>query len=194
VRFTRAELASQLRQRLGLELVAKSSWFEVVGIPQSLLDAGSSRRKEILAELEKSGFTGPKAAKIAARDTREAKTVVPARNSLSAGAGRGRSRFRLRPGAGIDSTRITQIPAAVPAGIVADGINKLLERQSFFSERELTRAVAEQTQPLGVPVDALWGRARSARAARASGRTSVGASLHNSGHARTRKKNSSPRR
>ena len=73
----RAELASQLRQRLGLDLVAKASWFEVAGVPQSLMDAGSSRRKEILAELEKSGFTGPKAAKIVARDTRETKKVIP---------------------------------------------------------------------------------------------------------------------
>lgn len=159
----RAELASQLRQRLGLELVAKSSWFELAGVPQSLIEAGSSRRKEILAELEKSGFTGPKAAKIAARDTREAKTVIPreelferwGRAAAAHGFASDQVRELIRPG-------LTQIPSAVPAGIIEKSIDELLERQSFFSERELIRTVAEQTQSLGVPVDGIVAAARKA--------------------------------
>lgn len=159
----RAELASQLRQRLGLELVAKSSWFEVAGIPQTLIEAGSTRRKEILDGLEKSGFSGAKAAKIVARDTRVAKTVIPreelferwGRVATTHGFGVEQIRELIRPG-------LTPIPSEVPAGIVDFSINKILERQSFFSERELIRGVAERTQTLGIPVDSILATAREA--------------------------------
>ena len=159
----RAELASQLRQKLGLEFVAKASWFEVAGVPQSLMDAGSSRRKEILAELEKSGFSGPKAAKIVARDTRETKKVIPreelfarwGRVAASHGFGAEQVRELIRPG-------LTPVPPKIPVEIVDASIDKILERQSFFSERELIRAVAERTQPMGFPVDCIVATARDA--------------------------------
>jgi len=159
----RAELASQLRQRLGLELVAKSSWFEVAGVPQSLIEAGSTRRKEILAELEKSGFTGPKAAKIVARDTRETKKVIPREElferwghvAASHGFGTEQVRKLIRPG-------MTPILSKIPAEIVGASIEKILDRQSFFSERELIRAVAERTQAMGYPVDSIVATAREA--------------------------------
>lgn len=159
----RAELASQLRQKLGLEFVAKASWFEVSGVPQSLIDEGSSRRKEILAELEKSGFSGPKAAKIVARDTRETKKVIPreelferwGRVAASHGFGTDKVRELIRPG-------LTQIPSIIPAEIVAASIDKILERQSFFSERELVRVVAEKTQTMGFGVDRIVATSREA--------------------------------
>lgn len=150
----RAELASGLRRTLGLELVAKSSWFEVAGVPQALIDEGSSRRREILAELEKSGFAGAKAAKIVARDTRETKQVIP-REELFERWGR----VAAKHGFGADQVRDlirperTNIPPRIPADIVAAGIERLLDRQSFFSERELIRVVAEATQTMGFGVD-----------------------------------------
>ena len=45
---------------------------------------------------------------------------------------------------------------------VTRSIEQLLDRQSFFSERELVRGLAEQTQALGVPVDGILRSAREA--------------------------------
>lgn len=157
----RAELASQLRQRLGLDLVAKSSWFEVAGVPQSLMDAGSTRRQEIVAALEATGFSGAKAAKITALKTREAKTVVPREQlferweKIAAEHGFGYEQVRQLIHPGLE-------PAATPPGAVRSAIESILNRQSFFSERELIRRVAELVQHLGVPVDQIVASTRDA--------------------------------
>ncbi len=158
----RAELSSQLRRRLGLEMLAKSSWFEVAGIPQSLMDAGSSRRKEVLAELEKSGFSGPKAAKIAARDTRDTKTIIPREELFERwGQVAGAHGFTTEQVRELIRPSSPPIQTHVPSGIVDGCVNKVLDRQSFFSERELIRHVAEATQTSGVTVDSILAATRN---------------------------------
>lgn len=150
----RAALASELRQRLGLDLEAKASWFEVAGVPASLLKAGSSRRQEILEALAEYGAYTALAAKRAARDTRSAKEVVPREQLFEQWA-----RIAARHGFDLDRVRAlirperTRVPEQVPARFIEKTIDQLLERHSFFSEREVVRGVAEKCQTLGIPVD-----------------------------------------
>lgn len=152
----RAELAHQLRTKLGIDLVAKSTWFEVSGVPESLVAAGSSRRKEILAAMEAAGMGGAKAAMRAARDTRAAKDLLPRAelfemwSSLAKAHGFGPEKVRalLRPGH-------TQVPDKVPQALITKSVDQLLDHHSYFSERELVRAVAERSQSLGVAVSTI---------------------------------------
>ncbi len=159
----RAEFGSQLRQRLGFELEAKSTWFEVAGVPETLISAHSTRRQEIVEGLAASGFCSAKAAKIVARDTREAKLVV-SREELFRRWGQTAAEHRF----GLEQVRAlmhpdrTQVPVNVPSEHVTRSIGQLLDRQSFFSERELVRGLAEKTQALGVPVDGILSSARQA--------------------------------
>lgn len=158
----RAELAHQLRTGLGLDLKAKSTWFEVAGVPDSLIAAGSSRRKEILAAMEAAGVRGPKAAMYAALDTRSAKKSVDRAELFGAwtrlakehGFGPDRVKALLRP----DRTRV---PDRVPEPLLEKAIDQLLEHYSYFSERQLVRAVAEKAQTLGIPVDTILRDVRS---------------------------------
>ncbi len=159
----RAEVANQLRQRFGFDLEAKSTWFEVAGVPTSLIEAHSSRRQEILAGLAESGFSSAKAAKIVARDTRESKQTVSreelfirwTQTAIEHGFGPEQVRSLIQP-------ERTVVPTQVPLDRLNQAVDQLLEKQSFLSERELVRAVAEKTQALGVPVDAILKSTREA--------------------------------
>jgi conjugative relaxase-like TrwC/TraI family protein len=159
----RAELAHQLRTKLGIDLVAKSTWFEVRGVPDSLVSAGSSRRKEILAALEAAGMGGAKAAMRAARDTRAPKDLLPraelfemwSRLAKAHGFGPEKVQALLRP-------EQTRVPDKVPPSLVTQAVDQLLEHHSFFSERELVRGVAERTQSLGIAVDIILRDVRNA--------------------------------
>lgn len=83
-RIFRATLAEKLQSELGLELIRpvdakgrEKSWYEIKGIPQALIDANSSRRKDVLKEAGSQGLQkGAEAARLrqeAAYKTREAK-------------------------------------------------------------------------------------------------------------------------
>ena len=150
----RAELANLLRQRLGLELEAKQSWFEVAGVPASLCEAGSSRRQEILEALEKVGYWSAKAAKIAAQNTRIAKAHVPREQLFKQWA-----EIAARHGFGLEQIQALvrpnhrRVPTQVPDRIFTEAVEKVLERHSFFPEREIVRGVAEKCQALGISVD-----------------------------------------
>lgn len=73
----RVELAYQLEKSLGLRAMRDKKTFELIGIPQELMDEFSTRRKEILEELSKLGLSGAKAAAVAALNTRSSKEAVP---------------------------------------------------------------------------------------------------------------------
>ncbi len=73
----RVELAYQLEKSLGFRAMRDKKTFELIGIPQELMDEFSTRRKEILDELSKLGLSGAKAAAVAALNTRSGKEAVP---------------------------------------------------------------------------------------------------------------------
>lgn len=158
----RAELARELRNGFGMELEAKNSWFEIAGVPQSLIDAGSTRRKEILVELAKTGSSGAQAAKIAAIETRQAKVAIPADvlsrrwKQLAADHGLGSEVARRL------LNRMPPIKADICPELVNELVTRILETQSFLSERELVRSIAEKHQSIGADSADIFAKARLA--------------------------------
>ena len=79
-----AELTHRLTQ-LGYELERGTSGApEIKGYSQQYLDASSPRSKQIKEQLEKTGYSGPEAAQIAAHSTRDRKQVLTAEEVLAA--------------------------------------------------------------------------------------------------------------
>jgi conjugative relaxase-like TrwC/TraI family protein len=148
----RAELGQQLQQRLGLACEAKGTWFELTGVPQAALDAFSTRRQQIEAELAESGRSGAKASELAALTTRQAKESRPREELLAewhdrgAAAGFGPDRAsRL-----IGRTGPCHDPEAALAKTIPEAVRTLTERKSHLAERDVVRAVAEAVQAEGV--------------------------------------------
>ena len=77
-------LTYQLR-RLGYEIESgRSGAPEIKGYSQEYLDASSPRSRQIKEQLEKSGYSGPEAAQIAAHSTRDRKQTLSAEEVLAA--------------------------------------------------------------------------------------------------------------
>jgi conjugative relaxase-like TrwC/TraI family protein len=71
--YYRAKLAQLLHAGFGFEAERKRNEFDIRGVPQDLNDAHSTRRHETVAELERKGASGAKAAEEAALNTRKKK-------------------------------------------------------------------------------------------------------------------------
>ena len=92
-------LTYQLRN-LGYEIEAgKSGAPEIKGYSQEYLDASSPRSQQIKEQLEKTGYSGPEAAQIAAHSTRDRKQTLTPEEVLAAHKADGR-RFRQSAAAG----------------------------------------------------------------------------------------------
>ena len=74
----RAELASELAKGLGFDIEADREYSRIAGIPKELEEEFSKRREQIEAALAERGFSGGKAAEVAALDTRKGKEVLDA--------------------------------------------------------------------------------------------------------------------
>lgn len=157
----RAELGYQLRTRLGLELEAERNWFELSGIPKSLIKASSSRRARIQAKLNEWGVSSAKASEIAALDTRSPKEIIP-RIFLFLRWKTLAEQHGLTPERLGKLTRpeLKRATREVTPQLVAEQVERITQQRSYFSERELTRAVAEQVQALGVSVDQIVAQVR----------------------------------
>ena len=158
----RAELAHQLKQRLGLAIEREKGWFELAGVSKTLCDDFSKRRKAIEQELAGKGLTGAKASEIAALETREVKGHI-ARDKLleqwqATGEkhGFGPKEFRQLLGGP------RQVPGAERALITeaARAPQKLTERRAFFAEKDLVRLIAEQAQALATGAAAVLKQCR----------------------------------
>src|SRR5262249_33135977 len=69
----RAELSNQLEKRLGVVMERQRSWFEISGVPGSLVEEFSKSREQVEKALAKLGATSAKAAAKLALATRQAK-------------------------------------------------------------------------------------------------------------------------
>src|SRR5580693_9249703 len=79
-----SELTYQLRN-LGYQIESgRSGAPEIKGYSQEYLDASSPRSRQIKEQLEKSGYSGPEAAQIAAHSTRDRKQTLSAEDVLAA--------------------------------------------------------------------------------------------------------------
>ena len=71
--FYRAKLAHLMHAKYGFKAERKRNEFDFIGVPEDLLDAHSTRSKEIAADLDKRGASGAKAAEQSALLTRRKK-------------------------------------------------------------------------------------------------------------------------
>jgi conjugative relaxase-like TrwC/TraI family protein len=149
----RAELAAQLQQRLGLEIDRVSRWFEVRGVNTELTAHWSKRRKEIETALFECGYSSPRAAEKAALATRHTKLHV-AREKLfgewaqvgeQMGWGRKAALGLCRAGASL----FVEASAWDRAQLLKKSVEELTAQQSYFTERDLVRKMAEHGQGQG---------------------------------------------
>lgn len=140
----RVQLAFELQQ-LDLRCERKESWFELCDVPEALTQEFSKRRAAIEAELSSRGMESASAAAFAALNTREAKKVVPPRGEL----------FKTWQQNARDLGHILNVRfrkpdlnprLADPRPFVKEAIEKLMDGQSHFGERDLMRHAAELAQ------------------------------------------------
>ena len=74
----RAELASEINRNLGFGIDADREYFRLAGIPPELEEEFSKRRAQIETALKEKGWSGGKAAEVAALDTRKGKEATDA--------------------------------------------------------------------------------------------------------------------
>jgi len=132
----RAELACQLRRRLGVRIIPKKTWFEVAGVPQEFSDHFSKRRKAIVAELGTEQLEIASAAAYAALKTRSPKSLVPPRSVLFASWQQVGREFGFDINKIIPSKRqrcVEPSPQEVET-IVKRAIDRLSQKRSSFNE------------------------------------------------------------
>ena len=148
----RAELSAQLERRLGLLSERKGKAFELKGVPEELIREFSKRRQAIEEELKERGYFTSKASDVATLNTRDKKESV-SREQLFAEWQQIGQQYRW------SKTQIENLCAQhaperdierEKAEAVAGAVNEITNRQSFFSEKELVRFVAEESQGRGV--------------------------------------------
>lgn len=153
----RAELANQLEKRLGVVLERQRSWFEVQGVPQSLVEEFSKRHEQVEQALADLGATGAKAAAKLTLATRQAKEHLPRSELLSAWQEVG----RLHGFTADDAKALLQRQGHRPdvAGraeaCIRAAAEKITWHESHFPERELVRRAAEEAQVMGVAAPVL---------------------------------------
>ncbi len=148
----RAELACQLEWRLGLRAVREGRAFELMGVNRALIQAFSQRRAEIVAKMEKEGWSGARAAERVALATREKKEALPREElfrrwrvmGLTHGWGEKAVHDLLQAsGPARDWNRErAQTPALA--------VEQLTSGRNHFARRHLVQAVAEEAQGRGL--------------------------------------------
>ena len=151
----RAELAAQLEKRLGVETQRKNSWFEVKGVDQGLIEEFSKRREEIEKKLSSRGHSSQRAADVATLDTRQVKEHRPRealfREWQETGLSRGWSTDQATEL--LSGQRPQRDPAREKREAIEKTLTKLTAHQSYFSEREFIRNVAEEAQGRGLSAE-----------------------------------------
>lgn len=147
----RVELAHQL-EKLGFGIERTGNMFEIKGAPKTLCEEFSKRREEILTELERTGFSGAKAAAAATLSTRDVKGHIARETLFREWAEVGREHGFTKE----DAQRLTRgAPVERDAQqetrkTVSEAVAKITEQESHFSEKDLVRRVAEAAQGTGL--------------------------------------------
>ncbi|CAN5319596.1 hypothetical protein BH10ACI1_BH10ACI1_17470 [soil metagenome] len=147
----RAELAHKLNTELGLEIEKTKDAFEIKGVSKELMSEFSSRRKEILEAMKDANATGAERASYFTMTTREKKAHVAREILFEKWQEVGKS-YSFDAGKILESEKnraemvriefllnIKEIKAAVEK--TAD---KITERESYFSTKELIRKMAQE--------------------------------------------------
>lgn len=143
--FYKAEFAFELR-KLGFNIERTTDSFEIVGVPQNVCDAQSTRSKQIKAQLENAGFdvdsASARAKELSALRTRSEKDRL----------GRDFETWKVQNAAnGFDQKLIDQIrsqsdavlSAKPDANSTSQIVEKLTESHSTFAFYQLDRHIAE---------------------------------------------------
>ena len=149
----RAELAAQLTQHMNLTAERKGSFFEIQGVPTSLLTALSKRRAEIEELLESKGYDSPEAAAVAALLTRGVKGHVPREELFATWQETGRS-LGWGPEEAAKLLQEAQAPKRNVEAEKAKALSlvtfRMTEQKSYFTRRDFLRGLAEEAQGRGL--------------------------------------------
>ena len=153
----RAGLAFRLQERLGLAVERNKNLFELRGVPAKALDFFSTRRKEILAAMDKLSASGPKAAARLALTTRKAKGHL-ARGSLfegwrAGGLAHGFSTAEVSKLLGQNIRRGGATKELAKA--LAATTTELTAQESYFTDSKFVRRLAEAAPGRGFGAEEL---------------------------------------
>ncbi len=159
----RAELSMLLETKLGLKTFRperetnqkRAAWWELVGVPQKLLQAMSKRRQEIEKWLREHGLTGAKAAEKAALVTRKEKQRLDTGDLNAAWRKTGEHHgFSQREA---EQLLCSGVPREVRQeaereAAVARALKSLMDGNARFSENELLERTAVEAQTCGIGI------------------------------------------
>ncbi|MDW7644081.1 MAG: MobF family relaxase [Desulfuromonadales bacterium] len=136
----RAELATEM-QKMGFSVERDGDSFRIVGSPKDLEKEFSKRREAIEKALAEKGFSGAKAAQVAALDTRQEKEYRPRGELFEEWKATGKE-------FGFDMAAVKAAQATEPPSrpTKEEILLKLTERQSTFRKADLVRKVAVEAQ------------------------------------------------
>lgn len=152
-----AALRAGILREFGLEFTTVTNGYaDLKGFSRELIDAFSTRSREIADWLERHGASSVKAAQTAAYRTRKAKdhTIDADARIAEWEAQAAPLGFSRREAEQMLSTARPREPEAVTEEVIRNAVRKLEATSSTFDRRELLWAVAEQL-PEGADLDAL---------------------------------------
>jgi conjugative relaxase-like TrwC/TraI family protein len=145
-----AQLRAELTRRLGVEwLPVAKGCADVAGIPRDLIDVFSQRRAEILDAMEARAEHSPRAAQIAALDTRKAKVYDVDANALRTdwAARAHEAGFGVPDLAELLGRGVRREPQVWSVASLFDDLasaSGVTEHASTFGRRDVVRAIAER--------------------------------------------------
>lgn len=144
----RAELASQLQERLNLHIERDGSSFAITGVPKAVQSYFSKRAEQIQEWLAAHGYRGALAAQAATLDTRQAKPEIDRPELFARWQAEGReAQWGPEQAAALHQEPPRQ--EALPAPEM-DAIREgLTEKYSTFAERQAWQAMAVEMQGVG---------------------------------------------
>ncbi len=158
----RAELARQLRQRLGVRIIIKKTWFEIAGVAQSLMDHFSKRRQDIVDDLGDERLEIASAAAYAALKTRSPKTLVPPRaESFESWQKTGREfDFDINNVIWLEQQRPTEAAPEAINATVKMSINRVSQRRTCFNEAAVLREALKEAMKQGINTESVLSQVR----------------------------------
>ena len=156
----RAELAAQLHE-LGYELAEDRAFFKLKGVPEKLSEEFSKRRAEILEELEKKGTSGAAASAAATMATRQVKGHASREELFGIWQQVGREYGFEEKDLKRREPERDRDPERTGALCANKAVEKITWQQSHFSERDLVRYTAEESQVPGIGAEAVRSAVRA---------------------------------
>jgi len=153
----RAELAAQLQQRLGVDIIRDDFSFKVAGVQDELCEHFSARRKEIEQALEEKGVSGAIASSEAALTTRPTKQQISRAELIKdwkqIGISYGWSTDQLAKLLGVSRPQPEAILENLAKLSAWESVEVMMCSQACFTEKEAIRYACENSQGRGVSAD-----------------------------------------